>query len=325
MRVCVALVGSAAAAPCYAVAFSGGGDKGAFEAGVIQGLVNRLPASERQWDIMTGISAGSILASAGALFDKGDEVAMAQYMIDAVTNFTQDSVFKQWLPFGVLTGLDKSGVVNTEPLYNTLEGVLSSRPLGNRNFTIGATRDSTGTLERFSESDVVNASQWAAHIRASSAMPGLFDSVNIDGAVYSDGGCVMGVDIFAAVTRCQAAGALDTEITVDVISTGGEKAVKAWTAGDDNSFDLLVRGLDLQRYNQQMSDIYDACMAYPNINWRYYIEPTVRLPSNGKSFNKTQMTEMVQIGLTEAAAASSNSACGMAEAHRHSHGGPTLV
>mmetsp|Transcript_5174 Transcript_5174/g.12217 ORF Transcript_5174/g.12217 Transcript_5174/m.12217 type:complete len:329 (-) Transcript_5174:77-1063(-) len=326
MRVCVlASFATASAAPCYALAFSGGGDKGAFEAGAVQGLVNRLPEAERQWDIMTGISAGSILASAGALFDKGDEVAMAQFMIDSVTNFTQKSVFKQWLPFGVLTGLDKSGLVNTEPLYETLVGVLSSRPRGNRNFTIGATRDATGTLLRFTESDVVNTSQWATHIRASAAIPGLFDSVEIDGASYSDGGCVLGVDIFAAVTRCQAAGAADSEITVDVISTGGEKSVKTWTPADDTSFDLLVRGLDLQRYNQQMSDIFDACKAYPYINWRYYIEPTTRLPSNGESFNKTQMLEMVQIGLKESAAASANSACGLAEAHRHSHGGPDNV
>mmetsp|Transcript_13297 Transcript_13297/g.32135 ORF Transcript_13297/g.32135 Transcript_13297/m.32135 type:complete len:331 (+) Transcript_13297:67-1059(+) len=322
--VAAALVPSACAAPCYALAISGGGDKGAFEAGVLKGLVKKIPVGQAEWDIVTGISAGSILASGAALFDKGQEADMAEFLIDQVTNFTQAGVFKQWEPFGVLTGLGKSGLVNTEPLYETLMGVLGSRPRGNRNFTIGATWDVTGTLVRFNEEDVQNVSQWASHVRASSALPGLFDTVEIDGQVLSDGGCVLGVDIFAAVTRCQAAGAALDEITLDVISAGSEASLKAWAPNDDDvSFELLVRGLDMQRYNQQMSDLYDACKAYPTINWRYYVEPMVSLPSNGISFNKTEMLEMVQIGLTEAAAAEINTACGAAEAHRHSHGGPS--
>lgn len=51
---------------CLALALSGGGDKGAYEAGVISGLVNS--GTDVKWDVVTGISAGSIIAAASGLY-----------------------------------------------------------------------------------------------------------------------------------------------------------------------------------------------------------------------------------------------------------------
>jgi len=55
------------------LALSGGGSKGAYEAGVIYGLVNNGNPEDFQWDAVTGVSVGSINAAGLALFPIGNE------------------------------------------------------------------------------------------------------------------------------------------------------------------------------------------------------------------------------------------------------------
>jgi len=66
---------------CYALAIEGGGDLGAYEAGVIQGLIQNLPGNEVEWDIIAGISVGSILAAGMGQFPKGQEATMVEWII----------------------------------------------------------------------------------------------------------------------------------------------------------------------------------------------------------------------------------------------------
>lgn len=311
---------NAASSKCYAMALSGGGDQGAYEAGVIQGLVDRLPPKERQWDVVTGISAGSIIASGMALFDKGDEVAMAAFLTNATTSFSQEDVFKQWRPLGVLTGLTKSGLLDTEPLYNTLVSTLGKKSgRGNRKIVVGATEDRTGGIVLFNESDWTSTEAWATRIRASSAIPGIFDSVQVDDFVLSDGGEVLGVNVFSAVTRCREQVESDEDIIVDIVTCDTDKLTSFNAQQDDLSLPLFMRGKKVKAFEQQMADVFDACHAYPKVNWRYFIQPQVALPSNGIQFNTTAMLEMVQIGKSEAAAAQEGIGCATAEAHRHSN------
>ena len=46
-----------------------------------------------------------------------------------------------------------------------------------RDITIGATDDATGRLQHFTNADWTDTAAWVEHIRASSALPGLFESV----------------------------------------------------------------------------------------------------------------------------------------------------
>ena len=62
---------------CKALAMSGGGNKGAFEAGALYGLVMNDPDKTKYaYDVVTGVSAGSINTGAVSLFKPGDEVNM---------------------------------------------------------------------------------------------------------------------------------------------------------------------------------------------------------------------------------------------------------
>ena len=62
---------------CRALALSGGGTNGAWEAGVIWGLQNYGNPEDYAWNVVTGVSAGSMGAAGMAAFglDEGREAA----------------------------------------------------------------------------------------------------------------------------------------------------------------------------------------------------------------------------------------------------------
>lgn len=69
---------------CRALALSGGGSRGAFEAGALWGLYHAMEdKSEMEYDVVTGVSAGSINMFGVALFDKGKEGEMVEFISQA--------------------------------------------------------------------------------------------------------------------------------------------------------------------------------------------------------------------------------------------------
>ena len=59
---------------CYALAMSGGGTKGAWEAGGLYGMYHALTdKTQVQYDVLTGVSTGSINSFGMLFFEKGTE------------------------------------------------------------------------------------------------------------------------------------------------------------------------------------------------------------------------------------------------------------
>ena len=59
---------------------SGGGSNGAWEAGVMWGLLNYGDPIDYEYDVVAGVSIGSINASGLAMFDIGDETRAVDYI-----------------------------------------------------------------------------------------------------------------------------------------------------------------------------------------------------------------------------------------------------
>ena len=99
---------------------SGGGSFGTYEAGVLYGLVkNAEDPSDFAWDVMSGVSAGSMNSLAGSLWPVGSENEMVEWLSDMWANVTTPQVYDDWKPFGVLTGIaSESGIFNDTPLYD---------------------------------------------------------------------------------------------------------------------------------------------------------------------------------------------------------------
>ena len=62
---------------CKALVMSGGGSNGAWESGVLWGLIHYGNPEDYQYDVLAGVSIGGINSAAMAMFEKGDEVNAA--------------------------------------------------------------------------------------------------------------------------------------------------------------------------------------------------------------------------------------------------------
>jgi predicted acylesterase/phospholipase RssA len=71
--------------------FSGGGSKGAFEAGALWGMIHAHENKTMfEYDVVTGISAGAINAAGVSLFDKGDEMELVEWLSKCWQNLSNN-------------------------------------------------------------------------------------------------------------------------------------------------------------------------------------------------------------------------------------------
>lgn len=124
LTVLLYLTSSALAAQdrCNAIVLEGGGDLGAFEAGVLKGLTMYLPPEEYRWDVVAGVSVGAITSASLSQWAPGDEIAAVDWLVDFWHHVTKDDVYTNWVPGGILEGLtDKPGLFNTDALKKTIQ------------------------------------------------------------------------------------------------------------------------------------------------------------------------------------------------------------
>ena len=94
----------------------GGGDKGSFQVGVLNAFVDLVEAKELEWDVITGVSVGSINAAALSLHEIGKEREAVDWMVKLWKTFGQSDIYKKW-PFGLAQGwLFEEGIWDNSPV-----------------------------------------------------------------------------------------------------------------------------------------------------------------------------------------------------------------
>jgi NTE family protein len=78
---------------CRALSLSGGGSKGAYEAGVLYELARLMTGSDREYDVISGISVGSLNSLALGLFEKGDEINQTEQLLEFWLNITAADIY----------------------------------------------------------------------------------------------------------------------------------------------------------------------------------------------------------------------------------------
>jgi predicted acylesterase/phospholipase RssA len=115
---------SVSAAPCRALALSGGGSHGSFEAGVMWGMYHAAKDKQNyEYDVVSGVSAGSINSLAVSFYAPGQEEEMLEFMSNAWQSLSTDEVYKGWR-LGIVEGiLHESGIFDNSPLYDFLQNL----------------------------------------------------------------------------------------------------------------------------------------------------------------------------------------------------------
>ncbi|KAN0008940.1 hypothetical protein ACTFIU_010222 [Dictyostelium citrinum] len=275
---------------CRAITFSGAGDRGAWEVGVVMGILNVREPEDYRWQFATGISAGSINAIGMSMFSVGDETSARDFLEKEWLSITRDDVYVNWKD-GPIDGLFfKSGLFDTTPLLNLMTRLVNVTSLlqSDRGFLIGATNIDTGDFDRFNKSDP----DIRLGVVASSSVPLVFPMIAKNGYNYCDGGVSYMTPITDTVRLCYDTGA--TDVIVDVILEGPLEPME--NVSSMHTIEVLMREASILTRNFHLKDIENVYMAFPNATLNIYT-PGQKLPGYVLGFQYS--SEMIKIGLKD--------------------------
>ena len=206
--------GAQAAEKCTALAMSGGGSKGSYEAGALWGLyftdVNAT-ADKYAYDVMTGVSAGALNTACGAMFAPSDVENFITFLSEKWQELKEDNVWVPWKPAGVVTGiLKESGALDTSALFKFVQSVWDE--LGGqikRKIVVSCVDASTGAYHLFNETSadpikgVVSSASIPFVFPHQIWGPNTYDNPTDKNLVCMDGGTVYNTNLVSAVERCR--------------------------------------------------------------------------------------------------------------------------
>jgi hypothetical protein len=236
------------------------------------------------------------------MFAPGDEENMLQYMSDTWANLRDKDVFGQWSPLGPVTGLlDKSGIFDTAPLKTTVKNIFEH--FGNviqRKAVVSCVDANSGTYLPFTE----QSDDFIDGIIASAAIPFVFPNIQFpqQDAVCMDGGSVWNTNLVSALERCREEVDDDSQITIDIVLCQGQK-LDVWES-KDKAEESYLRYKQIRSFYDGMDDVLEFKMAYPDVNFRHLVFPSVGLPDglNLLNFdNKTNTWGMQMQGRVDGA------------------------
>lgn len=112
---------------------------------------------------------------------------------------------------------------------------------------------------------------------ASFSIPGYFAPVEAFGSAYFDGSAIWDLDISSIVNECLTMVADESDIIIDVVMVTNQTL--AWKDTSNwNSIEMLGRYLEVDRYYSTFDNLLRSQFAYPDVNFRYIVGPSSKLP-----------------------------------------------
>jgi len=195
---------------------------------------------------------------------------------------------------GVVEGLTfRSGLYNDEPLRKTIAKYWTGVK---RNITVGTTNIANGEFVNFNETigDLIQQASIC-----SSSIPGFFPMQNWMGGNFVDGGVIYGNDIGEAIERCFIVTGDYSKITIDMLSCDNGDLNK--TTADLKTLEVRTRVEEIRKFDNMMSNVYTQITAFPTVNWRYFINPSVSLGAIPLNFTHEALMYNYQVGLKDGA------------------------
>lgn len=274
----------------------GGGDKGAYQAGVIRGMYEVL-GDEAKYDVLSGVSAGAVNSIAYSFFDIGKEEEATNYLIEFWRGMTPEDTYQEW-PYSYLEGLFwRAGLVNDTVFLSYLEKKIPWKDKITRKVVVGATDAKTGDFIRFTEKLNPRELVFKAG-RASTAIPAIFEYVNFQNRTLIDGGVVINLDIGGAVSRCKEAGFKDSDIIIDIVMCSGSVIGEA-DPSNFNSAEMLYRYIQIVQFQRSMIWISQGLAHFPDVEFRHILFPEKPVDKGfiPIDFSPENIERMIQLGL----------------------------
>jgi predicted patatin/cPLA2 family phospholipase len=178
---------------CRILALSGGGAHGSFEVGIIEKLTNM----GYNWDVITGVSVGSINAGLLSMYTNTEQNIAIEKLKSLWFSLNNKKVYTV-----NLNPIFDGSLYDNKPLYNTLYSILNKYNYTRREIFISATEVNSGYYRTFTNSDMPNTKTMVDIIISSSSIPIYFPPKLMNGKYYMDGGLFSNILIEPAVNYC---------------------------------------------------------------------------------------------------------------------------
>ena len=209
------------------MSLSGGGSKGAYETGAISTIVNTLPAPENHYDVVSGVSVGGINTAALTLFGEGEDIEMAQFMMDLWGNLTNRDVWDFWPTLNPVEPIyGESGYLDDSPLFRYLLNIFKTHNnTTKRRGFVSAVDAESGAYVPFSIYDEPGANKTSAEFKVSAvvgsaSMPFIFPPKNMTLEGYQmqliDGGSTWNNNMMTAISECMKLEGVTQEEQIEV-------------------------------------------------------------------------------------------------------------
>lgn len=268
-----------AADKCYALALSSGQENAAYQAGVMKGLLSKVPIEQMKYQAVTGIAGGAVNAAILGQHKPGEESSAAEAMQKFWRDAASTKLYQNWWG-GVVAGLfTAGGIYDNTPLISFLKTQFLNDNQFYRDSSVGIVDVLEGSFGTFNSKDMSDTSQLLDVLYASFSFPGFFPPAEVFDSKYFDGSAVYDIDIFTAINKCLDKGYSEDNIVVDVVFTSSAN-LKEVDAKDYRSIGMLFRYLEISSFYSSMDGLLRAKFSYPKVNFRYAISPSKTLPSS---------------------------------------------
>ena len=283
--------------PRRALVLSGGGSKGAFEAGVLQRLMGE---EQRDYDLLCGTSVGAINAAYLAQTPLGQPREAAAKLRALWDTVTTEKIHRRWFPFGNVAALWKTSVYDSEPLHRWIRSDLDAAAVRASGRHLRIVSVSLGTGETFvANEQTPGLAEW---VIASSAFPVMLTPASIGNDLWTDGGLRTVTPLGEAIR----AGADD----IDVVLCSDPFARSPFDVKEAHAIpQLLLRSIDIMNGEVSRADLRIAGLKndlsqlrpeYRKVKTRLF-QPSAPLPFDPLDFDPGNLRKMIDAGYAQSA------------------------
>lgn len=289
---------------CRALALSGGGSKGAYQAGVLMALSNIVPDPQVNlaYDVVTGVSAGSLNALGIGGFAPEDINGAAEFIYALWNSIPDNNAYGNW-PGGIVEGLfSKSGIFDLSPGVKWVSDRWQSRTVNRKvSFATVDANEAAYTVYDFNATGTLPP-DYIESAFASSSIPAIFPYILRGDKTLIDGGVIWNLDVPSAIRRCKEIVDDEKDIIVDFILCGDHSIATVEELAKKSTIGHLMRGMEVKSFFNGMNDYNSSVQAYPDVTFRYVIAPSENIEGGfiPLDFSRTQVDSCFRIGKKDA-------------------------
>lgn len=283
-------------ATCNVISFGGGGSVGSHSAGAFQAFIDLLPSTSTNYSAIVGISAGSLNSLAIAQYPPGSEKQASDYILSVWKTLNSSSqIFEPWKGGFIQGILFESGLYSSQPEKVLLQQKITVAP--QRKISIGTVDIDSGLYKTYNES--LKFSDFLEAGMCSSAIPVVFNNQKFNSGVYCDGGLLQSFDAGKAIERCLELTSDQKEIYLDIINCFSKALPDE--SSKMKTMDVILRAFEIRGNTGSIKSLNDALRAFPNVNFRYFVQPSIPLPkTDALNFTSAFINEMIDLGYQDA-------------------------